>query len=128
MQENEQKLPHIDITDRAFDQFQLIQENDFTLEGKSIRLSIDGKGCGGFDYALGFDEKKEGDQILKLVKNGQSLELLVDAFASFYAQEGLIDFILDTERDTDGFIFENKNEKNFRGKFFKDESQTPSFS
>ena len=56
-------------------------------------------------------------------KTNQLIHL--DPLVSFYIKEGHIDYIFDHENQVDGFVFENKDEKKYRGKFFKDESKTP---
>jgi iron-sulfur cluster insertion protein len=111
----------IEVTDRALAQIKLILENDYTLTDKTLRISIDGKGCNGFDYAIGFDKKFEND---KVIDQGD-FQIVLDPFASHYCNQGELDYLFDIANDVEGFIFTNKNEKNYRGKFFKDESKAP---
>lgn len=112
----------ITLTDEAVRQIQLIQEHDFTVEGKVFRLKVDGKGCNGFDYALGFTDKNDDDFLIELP---HSITLNLDPFTAYYAQKGEIDYIFDHENNTEGFYFENANEKSYRGKFFKNETKLP---
>ena len=118
------KIENIDIkiTDEAAGQINLIKEHDFTVSDKIFRLKVDGKGCNGFDYALGFTEKNDDDIIIKL---SSDIQVHLDPFTAYYAQNGEIDYIFDHENNTEGFYFENKNEKNYRGKFFKNEEKLP---
>ena len=51
----------------------------------------------------------------------------IDPFTAYYCQSGEVDYILNIEKEVEGFHFENKNEKNHRGKFFKNEDKTPKF-
>lgn len=115
----------IEMTSSAFDQIYLIQENDYTLEGLHFRLKIEGKGCHGFDYALGFSEKKEDDLLHTLHSEGRSLEIIIDPFSAYYCAQGLINYVFDIKELMEGFHFENANQLQFRGKFFKDCSKLP---
>ncbi len=121
----------IQVSNQAFDQIQLIKSNDYTLDDMVFRLKIDGKGCSGFDYAMGFSPIHPEDVVLAIKKadeqDGQNIEIYIDPFTAFYCRRGKIDFILDIKNSEEGFHFENFDEKNFRGKFFKDETKTPDF-
>lgn len=115
----------ITITPNAIEQISLIQENDYTIQDQVFRLQIDGKGCGGFDYALGFTQTHPDDLIYKVSSNDKSLTISIDPFTAFYCKSGVIDYIFDIEKKVEGFHFENLNEKDHRGKFFKNESKVP---
>ena len=62
-------LPYIEFTPTAVQQISLILQNDPIAREKVLRLSISGKGCDGFDYALGFTEARDAD--LKVRIHGQ---------------------------------------------------------
>ncbi len=115
----------IKFTQDAIDQLGIIIENDYTFENMIFRLKIDGKGCNGFDYALGFTEKFDGDINVIIPNTDDKLSYYIDPFTAFYSKKGVVDFVQDIENDSQGFIFENDNEKQYRGKFFKDESKAP---
>jgi iron-sulfur cluster assembly accessory protein len=117
---------NIKFTQNAIDQIQLIQDNDYTVEGLYFRLKIDGKGCGGFDYAMGFTDKNQDDLTINIPHATRELIYIVDPFTAHYCKNGVVDFIQDFEKDTEGFYFENDNEKKYRGKFFKNEAMLPS--
>lgn len=110
----------IDLTGAAFEQIRLIAENDYTLEGLDFRLKIDGKGCDGFTYAMGFSEVAAEDTKLVFEYKGQRITILVDKFTLFYCQEGELDFFVRPKDNEDGFIFVNTNENKYHGKFFKE--------
>jgi Fe-S cluster assembly iron-binding protein IscA len=116
----------IDLTNAAFEQAYLIKENDYTLEGYELHLKIDGKGCDGFDYAVGFTEVKADDIELKFNSHGRLLKLYMDPVTAHYCNEGTLDFLIDPKNNQDGFIFINNNQDKYVGKFFKDESMVPS--
>lgn len=115
----------IDLTDSAFKQIKLIQENDFTLDGQYFRLKIGGKGCDGFTYDTGFSEKLDDDIVLLFEQKGEQLEILIDPFGAFYCKEGSLDFFFIPHENEDGFFFTNINEFKHHGKFFKDGDYVP---
>jgi len=112
---------NIKVTKEAQDQLALIFSHDFTLKDQVFRLQVDGKGCGGFDYALGFTPSEKDD----LVYIVGETKIHIDPFTAFYSKEGTIEYLVDYENDQEGFMFTNENEKKYRGKFFKDESMVP---
>ncbi|MBD65508.1 MAG: hypothetical protein CME62_09895 [Halobacteriovoraceae bacterium] len=117
----------INITENALAQISLIKEHDYTVADMEFRLKIDGKGCGGFDYALGFTPKEKDDIVLEKKLNEKIIHIHIDPFTAFYCQEGELDYIQDFEVDREGFQFINSNEKSYRGKFFKNETKLPQF-
>ncbi len=115
------------ITDSAVRQIQLMQENDYTLEGLNFRIKIGGKGCGGFTYDTGFSERHPDDLIVKKFYSAINYELMVlmDPFTAHYASNLTLDYLLDTGSNEEGFVITNPDESNYRGKFFKDETKLP---
>ncbi len=116
---------NLTITKNAIDQVNLIKNNDFTVSDQVFRLKIDGKGCSGFDYAMGFTTPNSDDLIIPLSQSNQTIEIYIDPFTAYYCKNGTIDFIFDLENNIDGFHFSNPNEKEYRGKFFKNLEKTP---
>lgn len=112
-------LPQPTLTKSAIDQLRLMLENDWTLEGKFMRITISGKGCGGFDYALGFDEKRD----LDFVVTAHELTFLFDPFCAFYAQKLNIDFQFDPAQNEDGFVLTHPEQKDFMGKFWRQDEE-----
>lgn len=121
---NENKIK-IDLSAAAFEQILLIAENDYTLEGLTFRLKIDGKGCDGFTYATGFSEKDAEDKELIYNHNDREIIILIDPFTAFYCEQGNLDYLLIAKEGEEGFTFTNSNEHNYHGKFFKDGHLTP---
>lgn len=115
------------VTDSAVRQIQVMQENDYTLEGHSFRIKIGGKGCEGFTYDTGFSEKHDDDLVIiqdyPLINF--TLTVLMDPFTAFYTQEVTLDYLLDTTNNEEGFIVNNAADGQHRGKFFKDDSRLP---
>lgn len=121
MQPNNRQDCDLDLSRAAYEQIKLIMENDYTMQDNFFRLKIGGKGCDGFTYELGFTEKDDEDLELKY----EDLIILIDPFTFHYCKEGYIDFLLNPKTNEDGFIFVNKNEDKYHGKFFKDEEMVP---
>jgi iron-sulfur cluster insertion protein len=115
------------VTDSAVRQIQLMQENDYTLEGLQFRIKIGGKGCGGFTYDTGFSERHEDDLVVELTYPtiDYVLRILIDPFTAFYTQEATLDYLLDPQNNEEGFVITNAREAEHRGKFFKDEAKLP---
>jgi len=124
---NLNELYKFDLTDSAFMQIKLIQDNDFTLENHTFRLKIGGKGCDGFTYDTGFSQKVEDDVELEFINKNQPLKILLDKFTAFYCKEGILDYYFIPHENEDGFFFTNKNEDKHHGKFFKDGVNIPDF-
>ena len=61
MEKVDPKDIQIKFSQNAIDQLSVITENDHTIGGLVFRLKIDGKGCNGFDYILGFSEPDTDD-------------------------------------------------------------------
>jgi iron-sulfur cluster insertion protein len=116
---------HIVFTTQALQQIQLMIENDYTIEGKILRLTISGKECDGFVYDLGFTESVTDDVISTHQLDRFSFSLARDPFTAHYFKHGDIDFKLDIENNSDGFVINNHEQHNYQGKFFKDDSLTP---
>lgn len=115
------------VTDSAVRQIQLMQDNDYTLEGLSFRIKIGGKGCEGFTYDTGFSELHPDDLVLEQTfpMVHFTLVVLMDPFTAFYTQDLTLDYLLDPSNNEEGFIVKNSADGLHRGKFFKDESKLP---
>ncbi len=112
------KAPIVEFTDSAISQLKLILENDYTLEGKFLRLLVATKGCDGFSYNVGFTEQLK-DDFLVSVFNAPELKVLVDPFAAYYTREMTVDYIQDFEENIEGFLVVNHHQTDFHGKFWR---------
>jgi len=121
--------PDVKLTTKAYEQLQLILDNDFTLKGKYLRLLISGKGCEGFSYSVGFTDWNEDDMLIQAEcsdSEHHQHKIIMDPFTAFYLQKCSIDYIEDFANNNEGFVVENDNQKNFSGKFWKqDEHKVP---
>lgn len=111
-------MPSISLSDEAQSQLRLIIDNDITLSGKYLRITISGKGCSGFKYSIGFSDIHEDDIEAKTSNSKNSIIVLIDAFTAFYLQNALIDYKHGTQNDDDGFIVINNNHDQYKGKFW----------
>jgi Fe-S cluster assembly iron-binding protein IscA len=115
------------VSDSAVRQIQLMQENDYTLDGLSFRIKIGGKGCGGFTYDTGFSEFHADDLVIEtdypLIN--YKLKVLIDPFTAFYTMDSTLDYLLDPANNEEGFVVTNAADGDHKGKFFKDESKLP---
>ncbi len=71
--------------------------------GKNLRLYVEQGGCSGMQYAMTFDEEREGD--IKVEAYG--VPVVVDAFSFQYLRGAKIDFSADLTRG--GFKISNPN-------------------
>jgi iron-sulfur cluster assembly protein len=69
-----------------------------------LRIAIQGGGCSGFQYGLGFDSgAAEGDEILEL----EGVRVVVDPFSAPYLRGATIDFLNGLQES--GFKIDNPN-------------------
>ena len=78
-------------------------------KGKALRVGVKPGGCSGYEYAFGFDDKKEGDNELAF----GGFKVLVDANAAPFLNGAEIDFHQDGV--SQGFKIRNPNVKSSCG-------------
>ncbi len=94
----------INITQSAIEEAKRL----LTKQGKpelGLRVGVQGGGCSGLSYKLGFDQPKQGDQIQEL--NG--VKVLVDPKSDLYLEGTTLDFVDGLEGR--GFKFLNPQAK-----------------
>lgn len=79
------------------------------LQDRGLRVRVVGGGCHGFSYALGFDERKDGDTIQQI----DGVDFLVDKFSAPYLMGAAIDYV-DTVQGA-GFKITNPHAKSTCG-------------
>ena len=112
-------MPNIHLTEQAIAQIKLILENDFTLEGQSLRVHISGKECDGFTYSIGFQKPIENDISIPCPEIGEKHYIIMDPFSAFYLKEVTVDFVQDFEKDIEGFVVTNHKQEDYHGKFWR---------
>lgn len=93
----------VSLTDRAANQVRNIQKNEDLDEELYLRVAVEGGGCSGLSYKLGFDYKTEDDQLFE--SNG--VEVIVDTKHLMYLEGISIDY--PDGLDARGFTFNNPN-------------------
>lgn len=92
------------ITDKAAKQIKNIMLENQVEEKHFLRVGVQGGGCSGMTYKLGFDnESKSGDTIIE--KDG--IKLVIDGKSLFYLAGTELDF--SDGLNGKGFIFNNPN-------------------
>ena len=94
----------ISLTERAAAKVRDLLAEDSEDELSVLRVAVQGGGCSGFQYALGFDRgPQDGDHELQL----HGVTVVVDPFSVPYLQGASIDY-LDTITES-GFKIDNPN-------------------
>ena len=73
------------------------------LDTSGLRVGVRGGGCSGFQYALAFDEERDGDEIF----TDHGLRILVDAPSLPYVRGAVVDYVESMQGA--GFKVENPN-------------------
>jgi len=94
----------ISLTEPAAAKIKDLMADEPAGEAEVLRIAVQGGGCSGFQYALGFDRgPQDGDHEL----SSQGISVVVDPFSAPYLQGASIDF-LDGLQES-GFKIENPN-------------------
>ena len=92
-------------------------------EAEVLRIAVQGGGCSGFEYALGFDTgAQEGDHEIEAL----GVPVVVDPFSAPYLQGSTIDFLEGLQES--GFKIDNPNVSSACGcghSFQVEEGETP---
>lgn len=97
------KTQPIILTNGAVKQLKTIISEQNIPANFGLRVGVKGGGCSGFSYVLGFDEPKDGDDILEV--NG--VKVLMQKAHAIYLLGMEIDFL--DGLNNRGFSFSNPN-------------------
>ncbi|MDX1666350.1 MAG: iron-sulfur cluster assembly accessory protein [Saprospiraceae bacterium] len=99
----------ISLTEGAVKELKRIREEQNVPEDHGLRVGVKGGGCSGFSYILGFDVKKENDQIHEI----EGMKVFMQKSHAIY----LLGIEIDWENGLDnrGFSFNNPNAKDTCG-------------
>jgi iron-sulfur cluster assembly protein len=97
------KTQPIILTTGAVRQIKTIISEQQIPADYGLRVGVKGGGCSGFSYMLGFDEQKDGDEILEV--NG--VKVLMQKAHAIYLLGMEIDFL--EGLNNRGFSFSNPN-------------------
>jgi iron-sulfur cluster assembly accessory protein len=94
----------IDLTPLAAEKVKELMASEPDAESLVLRVAIQGGGCSGFQYGLGFDSgAAEGDHELML----EGVHVVVDPFSAPYLQGAKIDYLNGLQES--GFKIDNPN-------------------
>ena len=93
------------ITPQAAAKITDFLKTEETAKGKSLRLSVAESGCAGYEYRIGFDDKKPADKILPQ----SGFDVIVDAESLKFIADATIDY--DDNEMSSGFRIQNPLEK-----------------
>ena len=94
----------ISLTESAAEKIRSLMAEEPEGEASVLRVAVQGGGCSGFEYALGFDGgAQEGDHEIE----SQGVTIVVDPFSAPYLRGAEIDF-LETIQEA-GFKISNPN-------------------
>jgi iron-sulfur cluster assembly protein len=90
------------LTENAAVRVRALMAEEPEGEAGVLRVAVQGGGCSGLDYALGFDrEALENDYLIEL----HSVQVVVDPYSAPYLNGATIDFV--TIEGEEGFTIEN---------------------
>lgn len=96
-------LQPVTLTERAAKQVQKIKEKEELEDELYLRVAVEGGGCSGLSYKLGFDVKTDDDH----VEHSQGMDIVIDEKHLMYLDGIVIDY--PDGLDARGFTFENPN-------------------
>lgn len=91
------------LTERAARQVREIKKSEDLDEELYLRVAVEGGGCSGLSYKLGFDIRTDEDQIVE----SQGLEIVIDPKHLMYLEGIQIDY--PDGLNARGFTFDNPN-------------------
>lgn len=95
--------PPVQLTERGADQVRKIRSDEDLEDELCLRVAVEGGGCSGLSYKLGFDYRSEEDEVL--VSRG--IEIIVAPKHMMYLKGISIDY--PDGLDARGFTFDNPN-------------------
>jgi iron-sulfur cluster assembly protein len=80
----------ITLTDKGAEKVrEFLSTQNEVVETAGLRVGVRGGGCSGFQYALAFDEQRDGDSVFQ----DKGIRLLVDNPSLPYVEGSVIDFV-----------------------------------
>jgi iron-sulfur cluster assembly protein len=102
--ETHEPTPLVNLTPVAAEKIRQLMAEEPDGESLVLRVAIQGGGCSGFQYGLGFDSgSAEGDLELEL----EGVRVVVDPFSAPYLRGSTVDFLNTIEES--GFKIDNPN-------------------
>ena len=94
-------LPGVKLTPKAITAVRKMIEKEGLGADQGLRISVVGGGCSGFQYSLGFDERKDGDTLTVL----EGVNVFVDEISLPYIAGTTLDYVEGLHNA--GFRFDN---------------------
>jgi iron-sulfur cluster assembly protein len=92
------------LTERAATKIKELMSEEPAGEAEVLRVAVQGGGCSGFEYALGFDRgAQDGDHEIE----AHGVTVVIDPFSAPYLRGATIDFLSSIQEA--GFKIENPN-------------------
>lgn len=91
------------LTERAAKQIKKIKDDENLDNNLFLRVAVEGGGCSGLSYKLGFDIKTDEDKMV----TSQDIDIIIDPKHLMYLNGILIDY--PDGLDARGFTFDNPN-------------------
>ena len=91
------------LTKRAAEQVRNIRERENLDDELYLRVAVEGGGCSGLSYKLGFDWRNDEDELIK----SRGVEIVLDKRHKLYLDGVQIDY--PDGLDARGFTFDNPN-------------------
>jgi iron-sulfur cluster assembly protein len=104
-----QKTAPISLTPRAIEEVKLIMQDKSVPAEYGLRIGVQGGGCSGMSYLLGFDKKKENDEVYEI----GGVEVIMDKKHGMYVMGMEVDF--QDGLNARGFLFNNPQAKSTCG-------------
>ncbi len=93
----------VSLTERAARQIRKIRSNEDLDDNLFLRVAVEGGGCAGLNYKLGFDFRNSDDEELE----SEGIQIVVDPRHMIYLEGVVIDY--PDGLDARGFTFDNPN-------------------
>ncbi|TVQ04468.1 MAG: iron-sulfur cluster assembly accessory protein [Balneolaceae bacterium] len=93
----------VSLTERAAKQIKKIKASENLDNGLYLRVAVEGGGCSGLSYKLGFDIRTDQDELVQ----SQGMDIVVDPRHKMYLNGIVIDY--PDGLDARGFTFDNPN-------------------
>lgn len=101
--ENQSGSNDVKLTERAANQVRKIKKDENLDDELYLRVAVEGGGCSGLSYKLGFDIRTDEDMVV----DTQGLEVIVKSDHMMYLDGVVIDY--PDGLDARGFTFDNPN-------------------
>lgn len=93
------------LTPKAVEKINSFLQTEDSVKGKSLRIMLKPSGCAGYEYSLGFDEKRPNDTVLPQA----GFEVLLDEKSGPLLENAVVDYAEDAA--SSGFRIKNPLEK-----------------